>query len=92
VLEEVQPFAFFSVTVYVVVADGVTVGLALVEVNPVGLLVQLYVLPDTAVPPMDAEEPFVMVWPVPAFAAGKAFTPMATLFVAVQLLLFVSVT
>ena len=38
----VQPVAvIFSTSVYVVVVDGFTLGLLLVEVNPEGLLVQL---------------------------------------------------
>ena len=36
-----QPLLFVSVTVYVVVTEGLTLGLEAVEVNPEGLLVQL---------------------------------------------------
>ena len=53
---------------------GETDGLALVEVKPDGLLVHEYVSEPTALPPIEVEEPELIVWALPALAAGKAFT------------------
>ncbi len=48
-----QPVAVIvSVKVYVVVIVGLTVGFDKIEVKPVGLLIQLYALPDTAIAPI----------------------------------------
>lgn len=47
-----QPVAVtVSTTVYVVVTNGMTIGLASDDVNPTGTDVQLYVLPGTAAAP-----------------------------------------
>ena len=52
--EWVQPVAvIFSVNVYVVVTVGLTVGRDEVDVNPLGLDTQLYVLPLTDAAPID---------------------------------------
>ena len=40
-----------STTVYLVVTSGVTVGFEIVDVKPIGIEVQLYVLPVTGVAP-----------------------------------------
>jgi hypothetical protein len=67
-----QPFEFVSINVYVVVIVGAIVGFEPVELNPVGLDDQLYVLPLTA------EAPILVLVPVhidelePALAAGSA--------------------
>ena len=55
-------------------AEGLTVGLAEVEVKPVGLLVQEYVLPVMADAPIVVELPGHIELLAPAFAAGSAFT------------------
>jgi hypothetical protein len=57
-----------------VAADGVTDGLALVEVKLLSLLIHAYVLPVTAVPPMLMDEPAQIEVPAITEAAGSAFT------------------
>ena len=59
-----------STTVYVVVTRGVTVGLAIVEVNPAGIEVQLNVLPETVTAPICVFEFRQIVLSVPAAAVG----------------------
>jgi hypothetical protein len=77
----VQPVAVMvSVTSYVVVTVGETVGLARVEVNPAGLELQLYVLPETAVAPILALAFRQIVLLLPAAATGNGFTVTVTLF------------
>ena len=69
----VQPVAVIvSVTEYVVVADGVTVGLGAVETKPAGDEVQLYVLPTTPAAPIVVEPPAQTATFDPATAAGNA--------------------
>jgi hypothetical protein len=54
------------------------VGLALVEVNPEGLDVQLYVTPLVADAPMEVELPTHIDLSVPAFAVGNGLTVITT--------------
>jgi hypothetical protein len=86
-----QPLLSVSVSVYIVVVDGFTVGLAEVEVNPEGELLHEYVLFDTAVAPIALELPLQMaVFEITA-AAGSGFTVMVTGLDFTQPLLLVSV-
>ena len=55
-----------------VFAAGLTEGLLLVEVNPEGLLVQLYVSPITEVFPISVELPLHIAVAEPAEADGSA--------------------
>ena len=57
-----------------VVTVGETLGLLPVDVNPDGLLVQLYVLPETDAAPMETELPEHIVLAEPVEAAGSGFT------------------
>ena len=50
----------------------------MVEVNPDGLDVQLYVLPETEVAPIAAEFPLHIVDGLPTLAAGIGLTVMVT--------------
>ena len=50
------------------------------EVNPLGLLVQLYVLPLTEVAPMAADVPEQIVDGLPTLAEGAGLTVIVTLF------------
>ena len=61
-----------------VVTVGLTVGLLLEEVNPLGLLVQLYVFPTTADAPILVEPPLQIVFPEPTVAVGTGFTVIFT--------------
>ena len=63
---------------------GLTDGLEDVELKPDGLLAQLYVLPATAVAPMEMGVPEHVLELVMVAAAGSAFTVMATELVLVQ--------
>jgi hypothetical protein len=87
-----QPDETDSTKVYVVVTVGLTVGFDKEEVNPDGLLVQEYVFPVTAVPPIVNEFPEQMIFAGPVTADGTGFTVMVTEFEFTQLLEFVSVT
>ena len=51
-----------------------------VEVNPDGLLTQLYVSPVTDDAPIEADAPVQMPVPLPAFADGDGFTVITVLF------------
>ena len=73
-----QPAAVVSVSEYVVVTVGETVGLEFEEVKPEGEDVQLYVLPDVGGVPMVSEPPAQMRPPGPASEVGTGFTPMTT--------------
>jgi hypothetical protein len=80
-----QPVAVIvSVTVYVVVTAGLTVGFAAVDVYPAGTDVQLYVLPATAAAPIGILDPEQIEPEVPAAAAGNGLTVIV---IAVLLLL-----
>ena len=82
-----------SVKVYVVVAVGLTLGFALVDVNPDGLDTQLYVEPLTDAAPMVVLDPLQMEALLPAFAVGNGFTVTTTLFILLQpVAVIVSVT
>ena len=81
-----------SVSLYVVVEDGLTVGLLLDEVYPEGLLVQLYVCPLVELAPMLAELPLHIVVADPTVADGSGFIVMETVEESLQPLLFVSTT
>ena len=48
------------------------------EVNPLGLLVQLYVFPTTAVEPIPVEVPLQIVAGLPTVALGTGFTVIVT--------------
>ena len=63
---------------------GLTLGFETVEVNPDGLLTQLYVFPATAVAPIDALLPMQIEVLLPVFAEGKGFVVMITLSLAEQ--------
>lgn len=67
---EQPPAVSVSVSVYVVVTAGATVGFDSVEVKPAGLEVQLYVLPVTGAAPITAEAPSHIVILPPVAAAG----------------------
>ena len=56
------------------VTDGLTLGFELVEVNPPGLLVQLYVLPLTDAAPSVVELPLQIAVAVPTEADGNGLT------------------
>ena len=71
---------------------GDTDGLASVEVNPAGLLVQAYVLPATEVAPILIEEPVQIGLLAIVAAAGSGLTVIDTVFDFTQLLEFVSVS
>ena len=73
-----------STKVYVVVTEGFTVALELVELNPDGTDDQLYVLPKTDAAPMEALCPRQIVELLPAFAAGSGLTVIVTLCVLVH--------
>jgi hypothetical protein len=76
-----QPVAVIvSVRVYIVVVEGETVGLEDVEVNPAGELVHEYVLPATAVAPIDNDVPLHIVVLEIVVADGKGFTVIVTEF------------
>lgn len=80
-----QPVAVMvSVSEYVVVTVGETVGLDDVEVKPAGDDVQEYVLPATAAAPTDVDVPAQTVLGDPALAAGNGLTVTVTLFEAEQ--------
>jgi hypothetical protein len=91
-LELTQPLELVSVTVYVVVVVGLTVGFADVELNPEGELAHEYVLPATAVAPIVVEDPVQIVFAEPAAATGNEFTVTVTEFELTQPLELVSVT
>jgi L-aminopeptidase/D-esterase-like protein len=91
-LDLTQPLELVSVTVYVVVTVGLTVGFAAVEVKPAGLLIQEYVLPATAVAPMLMDDPVQILVLAMVAAAGKGFTVMVTELDLTQPLALVSVT
>jgi hypothetical protein len=57
---------------------GHTVGLANEEVNPLGLLVHEYWLPDTAAQPMVVHDPVQTVLGLPTQAAGSGLTVITT--------------
>ena len=58
---------------------GLIEGLEIVEVNPEGLEVQLYVFPPTAVAPILVGEPLHTELLVPAFASGLGLIVIITL-------------
>ena len=85
VLLALHPVAIIvSTKVYVVVIVGDTEGFDVVEVNPLGLLVQLYVLPATLSAPIVVEPPLQIVAFEPALLVGKGFTVMVTVLVALH--------
>src|SRR6185312_2548489 len=91
-LEFTQPLELVSVTVYVVVDVGLAVGLdTVVPDNPVDG-VHAYVLPPTALAPIDVDDPVQIVALVPAEATGKLLTVTVTLLAFTQPLELVSVT
>jgi len=59
-------------------AVGLTDGLALVEVNPVGEEVHEYVFPVTADAPMEVDAPLQIVLSAPALALGNGLTVITT--------------
>ena len=70
-----QPVAVIvSVSLYVVFTVGLADGLLPEEVNPEGLLVQLYVCPATLEAPNLNEDPEQTDDTVPRVAEGKGFT------------------
>jgi hypothetical protein len=92
-LELVQPVAVtFSVNVYVVVVEGLTVALDDEELKPEGLLLQEYVFPDTDAPPIVAGDPEHMETDDPALAEGSALTVTVTELVLEQPAALVSVS
>jgi hypothetical protein len=66
-----------TITVYVVVTKGDTVGSAAVEVNPVGTELQLYVLPATGEAPRVVLAVRQIALLAPATAAGSELTVIA---------------
>ena len=56
------------------VTVGLTLGLALVDVNPLGLLTHEYESPDTAAAPIVALLPLHIVWLFPVFALRVVMT------------------
>ena len=81
----VQPVDMIvSVRAYVVVAVGLTAGFAEVDVNPDGLLAQLYVWPPAGLAPIDTVSPLQMDALDPGLAAGIGFTVTTTRFVLVH--------
>ena len=71
----VHPVAVIvSVRVYVVVTVGDTVGFDVVEVNPIGFETHEYVLPDTAVAPIEVLTPIQIALSPPVEASGKGLT------------------
>ena len=61
-----------------VVTLGATEGFALLEVNPEGLLVQLYVCPITDEEPTDVEPPAQIDFAEPTLETGRGFTVTIT--------------
>ena len=61
-----------------VVAAGLTLGLLLVEVNPEGLLVQLYVCPLVELAPTLTEVPLQIVLALATLAEGRGLTVIFT--------------
>ena len=53
---------------------GLTDGFELVEVNPLGLDVQLYVCPLVELPPIDVVEPLQMDFALPGVGVGSGLT------------------
>ena len=66
------------------VVTGETDGLDEVELNPDGVLAQAYVLPATAVAPMDTDAPLQILVLDATAAAGKAYIVTVTGFDLVQ--------
>ena len=77
-LDFIHPFELVSVTVYVVETTGDAVGLEEVEVKPDGTLTHEYVLPPTAVAPIDKEAPIQIAVFAITEAAGKVLTVTVT--------------
>jgi hypothetical protein len=69
---------FVTVRKYEVVAFGLTEGLAVVFVNPLGEEVHEYVFPITEVAPIEVEVPLQIVLSPPALAVGNGFTVITT--------------
>ena len=79
VLVLLQPVpATVSVRIYFAEDAGFTEGLDEVEVNPDGLLVQLYLLPETGAAPIEMGEPAHIVVLAIVLAAGSGLTLMVT--------------
>lgn len=74
-----QPVAeFVSVSVYMVLTEGLTVGLYFVEVNPVGELVHEYTSPETAESPIETDPPEQIAVLAITWAPGSGFTVTTT--------------
>ena len=73
-----------TVKKYVLVEVGFTLGLALVDVNPLGEDVQAYVIPVTEEEPIEVEPPLQILASAPAFAIGSGLTVITTVSLLVQ--------
>ena len=73
-----HPTAFVSDRIYVVVLEGVAVGLETLELNPLGREVQLYELPETELAPSETELPRIIVVLDITAAAGDDLVVITT--------------
>ena len=83
---------FVSVNLYSVVTVGLTDGFALLEVYPLGLLVQLYVRPATDAAPMEVEEPLHTDVAEAIPTVGAAFIVIVCVVESLQPFAFVSIS
>src|SRR5207245_2006120 len=84
-----QPFvASVTVNLYLVVRTGITIGFAIKELNPGGLLLHEYLFPEIADEPKVSVLPKQMLVFTPAFIMGRIVSISTTL----SLLILLSLT